>query len=97
MTSRWSDPAYDAEMEQARDKVVEVSTAIAKKYGKFDPFIYINYGSPFQDPLCGYGAENVAFLKKTAKKYDPKGVFQTLMPGGFKLSKTKCAPTGTHY
>jgi hypothetical protein len=33
----------------------------------------------------GYGAANVAFLRDVSRKYDPLGVFQKLVPGGFKL------------
>ena len=29
---------------------------------------------------------NILFLRKTAKKFDPDNVFQTLVPGGFKVS-----------
>ncbi len=78
-------------MEGARKDFVDVSEGIAKKHNAFSPFLYINYAAPFQDPLCGYGAESVKFLKETAVKYDPEGVFQKLMPGGFKVSQATCA------
>ncbi|PHH91703.1 hypothetical protein CDD83_10620 [Cordyceps sp. RAO-2017] len=88
---RWTDPALDSVMEEVRDKFVEVGERVAKKHGTYSPFLYINFASPQQDPLCGYGADSVAFLKRTARKYDPKGVFQKLMPGGFKVSKAHCS------
>ncbi len=91
LTSRWTDPALDNMMEGARRRFVEVCTAVAEKHGTFSPFVYINYAAPSQDPLCGYGEESVQFLKDTASKYDPEGVFQRLMPGGFKASKAACA------
>ncbi|KAK5988228.1 FAD-dependent monooxygenase sdcF-like protein [Cladobotryum mycophilum] len=91
LTSRWTDPSLDGMMTTARDKFVDVTTAVSKKHNTYHPFLYINYATPKQDPLCGYGAESAAFIKKTAKKYDPSGVFQTLMPGGFKISKVTCA------
>ena len=50
-------------------------------------YLYLNYADKDQNPLAGYGAENVSFLKSVAKKYDPFGIYQTLMPGGFKISK----------
>ena len=50
-------------------------------------YIYLNYAYPKQDPIRTYGAENVRLLKNAAAKYDPKGVFQKLVPGGFKVSK----------
>ncbi|KAH7202389.1 hypothetical protein DER44DRAFT_787188 [Fusarium oxysporum] len=48
---------------------------------------YLNYADFTQDPLSTYGPKNVEFIRKVAKKYDPKGVFQTRLPGGFKISK----------
>lgn len=40
-----------------------------------------------QDPLGSYGAENVAKIRAAAVKYDPERVFQTKVPGGFKISR----------
>ncbi|KAJ5782862.1 FAD-binding type 2 [Penicillium paradoxum] len=37
-------------------------------------------------PLTGYGAENVEYIRTVAAKYDATGVFQTQVPGGFKIS-----------
>lgn len=39
----------------------------------------------FQSIFPGYGADNHEKLKTIAKNYDPEGVFQNLMPGGFKI------------
>lgn len=47
---------------------------------------YLNYADRSQDPLASYGVENVRFMKDVAAKYDPDQVFQTLCPGGFKIS-----------
>ena len=59
--------------------------------GLFNQYIYLNYALASQDPISGYGAANVAALTAASKKYDPSQVFQTLVPGGFKLNKTaKC-------
>lgn len=53
--------------------------------GTDDKFLYLNFAGGFQDPISGYGAKNVEFLRRVAAAYDPQGVFQKLMPGGFKL------------
>ena len=47
--------------------------------------IYLNYAWMDQNPIASYGAENIAFLKETAAKFDPKGVFQKLRRSGFKI------------
>ncbi|KAK7429769.1 hypothetical protein QQZ08_003614 [Neonectria magnoliae] len=36
-----------------------------------------------------YGVENVRKMKEAAAKYDPRAVFQTLCPSGFKISDVK--------
>ncbi|KAM0263935.1 hypothetical protein ACHAQJ_000970 [Trichoderma viride] len=91
LTSRWTDPSLDSMMFAARDQFIEASEAVAKKHDTYSPFLYINYAAPSQNPLCGYGADSVAFLKTTAAKYDPQGVFQKLMPAGFKVSHVTCS------
>jgi hypothetical protein len=53
------------------------------------PYLYLDYADRTQDPLASYGAENVAKMKAAAMKYDPSGVFQNLVPGGFKISKVQ--------
>lgn len=58
-----------------------------KASGNSLPFVYLNYANPSQDPLGSYGAENVAFLRDISAKYDPHGVFQQRVPGGFKISR----------
>ncbi|KAF9731660.1 hypothetical protein PMIN07_001846 [Paraphaeosphaeria minitans] len=62
-------------------------TRKAKKEGSFLPIIYSNNGNVRSKPLGGYGRKNFDFIKKTAKKYDPKGVMQTLQNDGFLIRK----------
>ncbi|CAG9950719.1 unnamed protein product [Clonostachys rosea f. rosea IK726] len=59
--------------------------AYGKEIGAHKDYIYLNYALGDQDVIASYGAENVKFLKKTAKRYDPHGVFQKLRRSGFKL------------
>lgn len=61
--------------------------AFARELGADVPFRYLNYCDGSQDPLGSYGEENVKKMKAAAAKYDPTGVFQTRVPGGFKISK----------
>jgi hypothetical protein len=48
-------------------------------------YIFMNYASGFQDPIGSYGAENKKKLQDVSRKYDPAGLFQKGVPGGFKL------------
>lgn len=66
---------------------VDELDGFARSVGGDSPFVYLNYAAESQDPLRGYGEENLAFLKAVAEKYDPLGVFQTQVPGGFKVSR----------
>jgi hypothetical protein len=61
----------------------------AESIGADNPYLYLNYADKTQDPLAGYGAENVEKMKNAVKKYDPLGVFQNLVPGGFKISQVE--------
>ena len=51
------------------------------------PWRYMNYSDVNQDPLSSYGNEAVLILRDVARKYDPEGVFQDRVKGGFKLSR----------
>ncbi|TVY88441.1 Bifunctional solanapyrone synthase [Lachnellula willkommii] len=59
--------------------------ALATDFSVDRDFIYANYAYKTQDPINGYGAENKARLQAASKKYDAGGLFQTGVPGGFKL------------
>lgn len=81
----WTDAADD-------DTITNAVTDLFKKFDKYvaskkktNPFKYLNYAHETQKPIKGYGAANVKKLKAVSKKYDPSGMFQKLVPGGFKL------------
>ncbi|KAH8900830.1 FAD binding domain protein [Thozetella sp. PMI_491] len=84
---RWKDDTYDDVMYKAAEEWVNLANGIAEDMGTQDPFLYLGFAGGFQKPLCGYGQDNVEFMRRVAAKYDPSGVFQTLVPGGFKLSE----------
>lgn len=66
--------------------LVDDLRAFAVSRDGFVPWTYLNYAHSSQDVLRSYGPDNVRRIKAAAAKYDPKGVFQTLCPGGFKIS-----------
>jgi hypothetical protein len=71
----------------------EMSSMIAKlkeftvAHGKEADFVYLNYADKTQDPLGSYGPENVGFMKEVAMRYDPGGMWERMVPGGFKLAR----------
>ncbi|KAK7755544.1 hypothetical protein SLS62_002478 [Diatrype stigma] len=69
-----------------RDAIAEIE-AYAESVAGNVGFRYLNYCDGSQDPFATYGADNIRKMKDAAAKYDPTGVFQTRVPGGFKISK----------
>ncbi|KAM0284017.1 hypothetical protein ACHAQH_002212 [Verticillium albo-atrum] len=70
------------------EKGVAMTAALkdfAESIDVLQPWLYINYADPTQDPIQSYGAANVEFLRKVSAKYDPTGLFQHRMKSGFKL------------
>lgn len=74
----------DAIYRKGRDAFTAVKT-VAEQNGVLRKFEYLNYAGPHQSPLASYGADNLNFLRQVSRKYDPTGVFQSKVPGGFKL------------
>ncbi|KAI1103312.1 FAD-binding domain-containing protein [Jackrogersella minutella] len=72
-------------LETMLGEVEAYATSLDKNAG----FLYVNYCGGSQDPLKGYGEENIKKMKEVAAKYDPTGVFQERVPGGFKISNVK--------
>jgi hypothetical protein len=67
-----------------QDIIARLDEQIEKEDVKHD-FVYLNFAASFQDPFAGYGKEKVDALRSVARKYDPKGLFQKQLAGGFKL------------
>ncbi|KAI1181437.1 FAD-binding domain-containing protein [Nemania serpens] len=81
----WTDPSSTKFAQAMGPKIVKAMDATAAKAGGLHRFKYLNYADPSQDVFGSYGEENLAFLRATSRKYDPHGVFQKKVPGGFKL------------
>ncbi|KAL1965225.1 hypothetical protein VTN77DRAFT_5979 [Rasamsonia byssochlamydoides] len=82
----WQDAADDALFHRIGDTMVSQLTSYARTIHADNEFIYLNYADRSQNPLRSYGAANLAYIRQVAEKYDPAGVFQTLVPGGFKVT-----------
>ncbi|MCJ1268116.1 hypothetical protein MMC22_008002, partial [Lobaria immixta] len=81
----WTSPDDDAAIYARTQRFFTRSTQYAEEQGQYHAFEYSNYALPSQNPIASYGRQNLAFLRAVAKKYDPDQVFQTLVPGGWKL------------
>ncbi|KAG0648322.1 FAD-dependent monooxygenase [Hyphodiscus hymeniophilus] len=81
----WSNATLNDLVEKKAAQVTDNLAAVARSMGLLHEFQYLNYADPSQDPIRSYGPENVRELRKTSRKFDPRGVFQRQVPGGFKL------------
>ena len=81
----WTDKADDGDVEATARTMFENIEADARKLGEYDPFVYLNYASAWQDPIASYGKESVEYMRKVKAKVDPHGLFTTKVPGGFKI------------
>jgi len=85
LSTTWLSPADDALARRVSLQTMESIENAAKQAGTWHPYKYIGYADRSQQVLEGYGKENVQFLKTVSRRYDPQGVFQRLVKGGFKL------------
>ena len=82
----WNGSQYDEHVRKIADKVMTEIADYLHSEGALKDFQYINYSFQDQDPLGGYGTAALDKIKAASKKYDPKQVFQKLVPGGWKLA-----------
>ena len=85
ISSLWPDTASNAEVHAKASELISRLNGAALSMGMQRPFRYANYADYTQAPFRSYGQSNYESLRRTARKYDPKGVFQEKVPGGFKL------------
>lgn len=81
----WNLASDDAKVIALIDETVAKVEAVTKERKLYDPFIFLNDASRNQKVIPSWGADNFAKLKAVSAKYDPSGVFQHQVPGGFKL------------
>lgn len=82
----WDEPSDDALFQRLAESIAQQLDGYAKMTNADNEYIYLNYADVSQNPLEGYGEENVKLIRRVANKYDPHGVFQYQVPGGFKIS-----------
>ncbi|KAK8121695.1 hypothetical protein PG984_010365 [Apiospora sp. TS-2023a] len=80
----WNKQSDDEVLSTARGVIEAIDQDAAAK-GTLVQYKYLNYAFDFQDPIGSYGQENRKKLQDASRKYDPDGLFQKGVPGGFKL------------
>lgn len=83
----WTSAALDQLVEASCRGLIGKVDALAAERGarSKNGYIYMNYAGKTQDVYAGYGPANLARLRSTATRWDPKGQFRKLWKGYFKL------------
>lgn len=82
----WKDTKDDELFKEISSSTITEIGNYAKSIGADNEYIYLDYADQSQNPLRSYGSSNLQKIRNVAKKYDATGVFQRLVPGGFKLA-----------
>ncbi|KAI9677984.1 MAG: hypothetical protein M1822_008092 [Bathelium mastoideum] len=85
LVGTWDNGEDDTSVVKAGWQAIDEISARAKELGVFHPYIYMNYAWKDQDVISGYGTDTKLWLQRLSKIYDPDGIFQRAVPGGFKL------------
>lgn len=83
----WSSADDDERIHKAVEDLLAKAKSAASEKGLLHRYIFTNYAYYKEHTLAGYGEESLAMLNEVSRKYDPEGIFQKAVPGGFKLSK----------
>ncbi|KAI5811898.1 hypothetical protein BZA77DRAFT_326028 [Pyronema omphalodes] len=83
----WGDSKDDAKVDGLFKETEKEMVKYLEGLGQHDKYRYLNYALEWQDAIGSYGTENVKFLRKIAKQYDPTNVWERLVKGGFKIPK----------
>lgn len=81
----WKLAEDDARIFEEVESLVGELRSLARDKGLLHRYIFTNYGYSKDDVLAGYGEASVSRLRAVSKEYDPEGLFQSAIPGGFKL------------
>ncbi|KAI0439915.1 putative FAD-binding oxidoreductase [Xylaria telfairii] len=81
----WWDAGDDATANEATASLIARVEDAAKSSGQYIDYIFMNDAAVTQNVIGHYGTENVGRLRAVQQQYDPREIFQSLVPGGFKL------------
>lgn len=82
----WAKPQDDSRVFAAVEALVADFRRLASDRGLLHRYIFTNYAYQKDNVMAGYGEQSLARLRAASEKYDPEGMFQKGVPGGFKLS-----------
>jgi hypothetical protein len=83
----WNASSDDDRVHKGVETILAASRAMASEKGLLHRYIFTNYAYYKENLFQGYGEKSLAALRETSQKFDPKGIFQKAVPGGFKLNR----------
>jgi hypothetical protein len=83
----WNASSDDDRVHKGVETILAASRAMASERGLLHRYIFTNYAYYKESLFQGYGEKSLAALRETSQKFDPKGIFQKAVPGGFKLNR----------
>lgn len=81
----WNYKSDDSRMGEILEETLAQIEKLAKLRRLHSEFIFLNDAYLSQDPLRSFGTNTFRKLKRIARTYDPMGIFQSRLAGGFKL------------
>ncbi|KAF1957642.1 FAD-binding domain-containing protein [Byssothecium circinans] len=85
----WDSPTDDVRVHQGVEDLLAKFKKVASERGLLHRYLFTNYTYQKDDALSGYGEESLERMRKVSEKFDPAGVFQKAVPGGFKINVAK--------
>jgi len=85
LTSSWALPSGDQVTLPLSISFMKQVEDLAKAKGLLEQYLFLNDAAIDQEVIASYGDAQVKELVRISKEHDPKGVFQKLAKGGFKL------------
>lgn len=89
IAATWNTAESDAKVVSTTKEMLAQINDEASEREVNHPYIYMNYAWEGQRVVDGYGPESKKDLLRISQKYDPHGVFQKAVPGGFKLDPSQ--------
>ncbi|KAF2787102.1 FAD-binding domain-containing protein [Melanomma pulvis-pyrius CBS 109.77] len=83
----WNSSDDDDRVHRVTEGLLATFRRLASAKNLLHRYIFTNYAYQKEDLFEGYGEESLMRLKEVSKKFDPDGIFQKAVPGGFKLSR----------
>lgn len=81
----WNSADDDSRIRTAVEKLLGKFKQISSERKLLHRYIFTNYAYQNEELFAGYGEESVKRMREVGREYDPKGIFQKAVPGGFKL------------